>query len=674
RQGDWLVHEERPQARTTLSHPGLELRTLIDSVKDYAIFSLTPDGRVASWNTGAQAIKGYSEPEVLGRHVSLFYTPEDVAAGKPEMLLEIARRDGRVEDESWRVRKDGTKFWADVVISAARDASGQLLGFVKVTRDLTRRRAAEEQLRQSEERLRFMIDSVKDYAIFLLGPDGTVTSWNAGAERLKGWRTDEILGKPFTRFYTSEDIALGKPAFELSQAAELGRYEEEGWRVRKDGSRFWANVVISAVREGGRLYGFAKITRDMTERRRTEQELAARARQQAVIAALGQLALEAQDVGSVLARALETVCETLAVTGAVVLEGGDGGRASVRSARGVPAALASALASFGLAGGPLVLGFGDERLAALPGRQVRSLAAVPISAPHAHAGSLVVVSTAPRAFSREEVHFLEAVASILATAASRKEAETKRREAEQRAEADRMALKERDEFISVAAHELRTPLTALKLKLNGAERAVRREVPEDRVERLAQRVQGALRQADRLNELVGRLLDVSRVTAGQLRLACERIDLGEVAAHVVEDFAEESLASRAPISLRVEGDATGSWDRTRLEQVLLNLLSNALKYGPGAPIEVVVDGHAAEEVHLEVRDRGIGIAHADRERIFGRFERAVPIRHYGGLGLGLYITQHIVGAHGGTIDVDSEPGAGATFHIRLPRRARAEES
>jgi PAS domain S-box-containing protein len=254
-------------------------RLLVQSVQDYGIFMLDPEGRISSWNAGAERIKGWSAGEIIGQHFSVFYPPEDVAAGKPAWELEVAVRDGRLEDEGWRVRKDGTRFWANVVITALFDEKGELQGFGKVTRDMTERRAAELALRESEERFRLLVQSVQDYGIFMLDTEGRISSWNAGAERIKGWSAGEIIGQHFSVFYPAEDVAAGKPAWELEVAVEEGRLEDEGWRVRKDGTRFWANVVITALfDERGELQGFGKVTRDMTERRNAEQALRERRR------------------------------------------------------------------------------------------------------------------------------------------------------------------------------------------------------------------------------------------------------------------------------------------------------------------------------------------------------------------------------------------------------------
>jgi PAS domain S-box-containing protein len=248
-------------------------RLLVESILDYGIFMLDADGHIASWNAGAARMNGYTGPEIVGKHFSVFYPPEEVASGKCEMVLGATVERGRFEEEGWRIRKDGSRFWANVVITAVRGPDGRLLGFGKVTRDLTERRQAEKELRTSEERMRLLIASVKDYAIFVLDPTGHVASWNPGAERLKGYTAKEIIGQHFSRFYPAEDIRAGKCEMELAVAQQVGRFEDEGWRIRKDGSRFWANVVITPIRDdSGSLIGFAKVTRDLSERKRHDDE------------------------------------------------------------------------------------------------------------------------------------------------------------------------------------------------------------------------------------------------------------------------------------------------------------------------------------------------------------------------------------------------------------------
>jgi len=224
-------------------------KLLVQSIVDYAIYMLDPNGFVTSWNAGAQRIKGFQTEEIVGKHFSTFYTDEDRKAGLPKTVLETARKEGKYEGEGLRVRKDGTRFWASVVVDRINDENGKLVGFAKITRDMTTQREAQQALVESEQRFRILIQGVTDYAIFMLDPEGRVTNWNAGAQRIKGYKPEEIIGEHFSRFYTPEDFKAGVPRRALEAAREMGRYEAEGWRVRKDGTRFWASVVLDAVHD-----------------------------------------------------------------------------------------------------------------------------------------------------------------------------------------------------------------------------------------------------------------------------------------------------------------------------------------------------------------------------------------------------------------------------------------
>ncbi|MDC0710629.1 PAS domain-containing sensor histidine kinase [Stigmatella sp. ncwal1] len=359
------------------------------------------------------------------------------------------------------------------------------------------------------DQLRLFIESVKDYAILTLDPKGYVASWNAGAERIKGYRAGEILGQHFSRFYPEEDVAQGRPQRELEIAEREGRYEEEGWRVRKDGSLFWANVVITALRdESGQLVGFGKVTRDFTQRKRAEDE-----------------------------RELERLRETV---------------------------------------------------------------------------------------------------------------------------------QSQDEFLSVASHELKTPLTPLQLKLTALLRTVKSH-PEAAMPaaRLHKDLEVACRQVRKLSELIDNLLDVSRLSLHKVQIRRVRMDLSSVVKDVAARYVRVAAQAGSQVVVEAPVPVEGSWDRVRLEQVVTHLLSNALKYGAGKPVHIQVsveDGTAL----LAVRDEGIGIEQDQQVRVFERFARAVSERHYGGLGLGLFIAHQVIDAHGGTLRVESVPGQGALFTARLP--------
>ncbi|RKH66799.1 PAS domain-containing sensor histidine kinase [Corallococcus sp. AB049A] len=486
-----------------------QLRLFIDSVKDYAILTLDPAGLIMSWNTGAERIKGYQSEEILGQHFSRFYPPEDVARGKPQQHLDIVCREGRFEEEGWRVRKDGSLFWANVVITAMRDSQGQLVGYGQVVRDFTEHKQAQEQLLQSEERFRLLVEQVQDYAIYMLDVDGRVSTWNAGAERFKQYKAEEIIGQHFSRFFPPEDVARGKPWYALQVAAREGHFEEEAWRVRKDGSLFWASVVVTALHDpAGNLRGFAKVTRDITQRKQSQE--------------------------------------------------------------------------------------------------------------------------------RRELEML------------------------------RDAVRARDEFLSVASHELKTPLTPLQLKLTALLRTVENNPSATLpVERISRDLEVARRQVRKLSDLIEDLLDVSRISMGQLRLDRAPMDLASLARDVVARYAPQSAQVGCVVTLEAPTPTPGHWDRSRVDQVITNLLTNALKYGAGKPVHIRVRMEAGLAV-LSVRDEGIGIPMEDQPRVFERFVRAVSERNYGGLGLGLFITQQIIEAHNGIVQVRSAPGEGSTFTVMLP--------
>ena len=301
------------------------LQLLVENVVDYALYLISLDGLVVSWNSGAQRLKGYDPEEIIGRPYSTFFTPEDVERGVPRHALETAATAGRIEMTGWRVRKDGSRFWALAVLEAVRDQSGDLVGFAKVTRDITARERAQQLLIESEARFRQLVDAVVDYAIFQLDPTGIVTTWNSGAQRIKGYTADEIVGRHFSLFYPEEERRAGVPRSVLDRAAAEGRFEGEGWRLRKDGSRFWALVVVDPIRNTfGELIGFAKVTRDMTERmneqrilRETQEQLAASHKMDAVGQLSGGIAHDFNNLMMIVIGNLETAQRHARAAGAV---------------------------------------------------------------------------------------------------------------------------------------------------------------------------------------------------------------------------------------------------------------------------------------------------------------------------------------------------------------------
>ena len=574
------------------SQPGPEgedrFRLLVQSVKDYAIFLLDPEGRIASWNEGAERIKGYRAEEIIGRHFSVFYPLEAIETEFPQYELKVAAATGRFEDEGWRIRKDGSRFWANVVITALRDQSGELVGFAKVTRDLTERREAENQLRESEERFRMLVQSVKDYAIFMLDPEGRVASWNEGAARIKGYSADEILGKHFSIFYLPEAVATAFPQHELEVATATGRFEDEGWRVRKDGSRFWANVVITAVHdEAGKLIGFAKVTRDLTARRAAEEqaqrlvaEEAARAEAERRSAELNQLNALLQDQASELEQQTE---EAQSLT---------------------------------------------EELERTNEELLRAL------------------------HQTEEARDAAAAAERDATRAAQLAGEANRAKAE---------------FLRAMSHELRTPLNAIGGYTQLLDEGVYgplTDVQHDTLGRIA-------RSQLHLLSLINDVLNFARLEAGRVELSLKPVNVHDVVLGLEALIAPQLRAKDLEyvVAEPIPADLLVFADQDKLDQVLLNLLSNATKFTPAGG-KITVGAHPqGDTLAIWVRDTGVGIPADKLETIFEPFVQIgrAPGSAHQGTGLGLAISRDLAHAMKGELSVRSEIDAGSTFTLILPR-------
>lgn len=528
---DTQYESERPHNNRVLSSEINDERfsLIINAVKDYAIFILDPEGRILTWNKGAERIKGYKASEVIGKHFSIFYSLNEVKKNHPQKELESALKNGKYEEEGWRVRKNGTTFWAAITINPLKDEQGRHIGFVKITRDLTERKEAEEKLRLSEERYRRMFDGIKDFALITLDDKGHVTSWNEGARRISGYEENEIMGHYFATFYPEQDIQMGKCEYELQEAALTGKFEDEGWRIRKDGTRYWASVLISSIRNShGKVIGFTKVIRDITERKRASDLL-------------------------------------------------------------------------------------------------------------------------KMAYTNLEKRVEERTNELMKINKQLQE-----------------AIQARDEFLSIASHELRTPLTPLKLQIQSLrlhlKRGNMRELSSEKLEKVAETCDKAI---SRLVNLIESLLDVSRINTGRIILHPETFDLTEVMQEILLRYKPEIDNSETEIILNDSGPVIGNFDKLRIEQVLINLLTNALKYGNKNPVYIDIRGmNGFAEIIFE--DHGVGIKDSDKERIFERFERVETMTSIGGLGLGLYITKQIIEAHRGQIEVISSPGKGSSFIINLP--------
>jgi PAS domain S-box-containing protein len=606
-----------------------QYQLLLENIRDYAILMLDADGYILTWNQGAELIQGYQAAEIIGSHFSRFYPAEALERNLPRHELTTAAATGRFEDEGWRLRKDGSAFWANVIITRMLGARGELVGFSKIVRDLTQRRAQEVDLRNSEERFRLLVGGVRDYAIFMLDPSGKVQTWNAGAEHIKGYRAEEIIGRHFSKFYPQEAIDRNLPDTELRGATMQGRFEDEGWRVRKDGSRFWANVIITAVRNAsGHLVGFSKITRDLTERRSHEDELRLSEERFRLL--------------------VDGVTEY-----AIMMLDKDGFVTSWN------------------AGAERIKGYKSEEILGKHVSHFYPSEDVLQSKPWAHLrdarasgryteegwrlrkdGTLfwaTAVITALRDRADRPYGFAHVVQDL-----------TQRRHSEALADtAQRM-----HEFIAMLAHELRNPLAPIR---NAVALMGRKGLNDPTLESMRQTID---RQSVLMTRLLDELLDVNRIARGQFVIEHELVDVRDVIAHAVEtsrpliDARGHQLNVAMPDhALLVRGDAV------RLTQAILNLLNNSAKYTPknGLIRLSAVVRHA--EIEVRVADNGRGIDPAMLEKVFDLFVQLQPTNNaaIGGLGVGLALVRRVIELHGGSIQARS-PGAGqgAEFIVRLP--------
>jgi PAS domain S-box-containing protein len=535
-------------------------------------------------------------------------------------------------------------------------------------------------LSDSEERFRLLVDSMQDYSVFPLSVDGRVANWNLGAERLKGFKTEEAIGLHFARFFPEQEQVERVPDRLLTRAESEGRAEYEGWLLRKDNSRFWGTVVLSPMRDQeGRLRGFSNVARNLTERKKVEQT-------QTFLA----------DVGEVLTGSLDYEKTLLEVARLAVRNIADWCTVSVRSVSGLAVvsgahadpsrepdvrALFRALPADAMRqprGVGLVMRTGQpelchdtheaawvrtalevdspERFLALG---ARSYMCVPLKARGDTFGAITFVSVRPgRRYGQAELALAEELVRRAALAVDNARLFRKAQE----------ALKARDEFLSMASHDLRSPLSALRLQLHALRKELQPGTQCPVAPKTGQRVESMERQIDRMLHMMDALMDISQMTAGRLELKRQNLDLVGVAREVVSTLEEELRQAGVEVRLHAQGPVKGAWDRTRLEQVVDNLLSNAIKYGEGRPVDLILsaDENSAE---LIVKDQGVGISPEDQERLFERFERVRLNREVTGYGVGLWIVRRVVEAHGGSTSVRSQLGEGASFIVRLPLRA-----
>lgn len=652
---DTMIHSDQDQ-----------LRLLIDSVKDYAIYVLNPDGIIQTWNSGAERINGYRADEVIGRHFSIFYTEEDCKSGKPAAELAVAASQGRNEDEGYRIRKDGSKLWANVVITALRDKSGRLIGFGKVTRDLTDRKRAEDELRNhntaldqrvqerraelvrlneeirtNEEQFRLMIEGVKDYAIYTLDPEGRVTSWNDGAARIYGYTAEEIIGQHRSRFFSADEIASGLPMSEIGEAAAVGRFSEEAWRVRKDGSRFWANGTMTVRRDqDGKVLGFVKVVRDLTERKRAETEL--------------QKNLDAIQLRD---RAIRAVSQGILIT-----DPHDSDNGIIYASPGFENLTGYSAGEVVGMNSRLLFGPKTDQEAVrqlLEVSQSHKPTTVEIlnyrkcGTPYWSAVSVTPVNND----QGELVHFVEVHTDI-----------TERRILEEQVRQSQK-MEAIGQLASGVAHDFNNLLTIIF----GYGEILLNSLPSNDPQR--ELVSEICHAGERAAGLTRQLLSFSRQTVMELKV---------LSFNTVVQEAEKLLRRIVGEDIRLVTILDPNIGRVRVDphhmgQVLLNLAVNARDAMPcgghltietkdvildEAYVNTHVEVQAGRHAVLSVSDNGTGMTPDVRARIFEPFFTTKPVGK--GTGLGLSVVHGIIKQCNGQIGAYSEPGIGTTFKIYLP--------
>jgi len=622
------VENDAPSAAPQAATSDAIYRSLVESISDYAIFMLDVRGRVETWSAGAAATHGFTASEIIGEHVARFYTEEQIDSGRPDQDLQKAASLGRFEDEGWRVRKDGSRFWAYVLISAVHDENGRLIGFSSLTRDSTERRARETAFHQTEQRFRTLIEGVQDYAIFMLDGNGFVTTWNVGAEKLKGYAAEEIIGSHFSRFYPQEAIDRGWPDHELRMAEMDGRFEDEGWRIRKDGSRFWASVVITALRDPeGALIGFSKITRDLSERKQVERKLA-----------------ESEEQLRLLVQGITDYAILMLDATGVVTSWNSGAEAI------------TGYAAAEMLGKHFSRFYTPEDIhATKPWQQLREAHdkgrasdenwRVRKDGSRFRASTVISALYDAERKHRGYVHVLQDL--------------TQRRNAESLAETSRRM----HEFIAMLAHELRNPLAPIR---NAVELMRKRGMGDRTLEAMRDTVD---RQVATLSRIIDDLLDVNRISRGQFAVVKEDIDLRDVIRRALETSRPliDSQAHRLTVTMP-ERAIPINGDAVRLAQAFANLLNNAARFtSPGGLITISVEPRVGD-VTVRVIDTGRGIAPADAERIFDLFTQVSPAdAGLGGLGVGLALVRRVIELHGGTVRMKSSGlGHGSEFAVTLP--------
>jgi PAS domain S-box-containing protein len=605
---------------------------IVKGVQEYSILLLDPKGRIATWNAGAAQAYGYTAEEIVGQHFSCLFPREMAEASLPARQLDIAQVAGRFEEEGWHERKDGSWFWANAVTTAIWNEAGVFQGYSTIIRNVTPRKREEDELRRSEQRFRLLVDGVREYAIFLLDREGSIASWNAGAARIIGYQAEGIIGQHMTRFYPAEDVLEGKPDRLLKIAREDGQIVDEGWRVRQDGSRFWASVLITALYDAdGDLKGYSKIIRDLTERKRTEQALLT------VVNSVVDGIITTDESGRI--ESFNPAAERIFGYAAHEMIGQNVKLLIPEPFHREEDDLAAGSST--RMGKAKMIGVGRE----VVGRRKD--------------GATFPMDLAVTSFRMGERRYFTGIMRDI-TDSKRQEQEMRERLAEL-AEADN----QKNDFLAMLGHELRNPLAPIRNALHIL------NMPGASAKAVAQARDAMERQVQHVVRLVDDLLDVSRIMRAKIDLRKEVTDLTsiihsavETAQPVIDAQGHELTVSLPKRKIPLEADVV------RMAQVISNLLMNAAKYTDHAGrIWLTIERDGPDAALIRVKDSGIGIAPELLPRVFDLFvqgHRSLA-RSQGGLGIGLTLAKNLVEMHGGTISAHSQGvGQGSEFVIRLP--------
>ncbi len=645
---------------------------MVDEVQDYAIILLDINGNILDWNKGAQKIKGYKPEEIIGQNFRIFYLPEDRNKMLPERLINDAITKGRAAHEGWRVKKDGTKFWGSIIITALHDSNDNVIGFSKVTRDLTERKAAEEiqsnflkdlerkneELRKSEERYHKMIAEVEDYAIILLDRSGNILNWNKGAENIKGYKAAEILGRNFRLFYSAEDRERQLPESLLKIAVEKGKSTHEGWRIKKDGTRFWGSIVITALHDDeNNIIGFSKVTRDLTERKAAEEQ------QQ-------RYALELQYKNEELRRSEERYHKMVSEVEdyAIILLDPNGNIQNWNKG-------AERIKGYNpeeIIGKSFTVFYSKEDIAqGLPKRLIKE-AATNGNAHHEgwrlkKDGSKFWGAVVITALHDEEKNII-GFSKVTRDLTERKVAEEKQKQNAEQLEASN---KELEQFAYVASHDLQEPLR----KIRTFNSLIIEHEGKNLSDKAKDYFERSISAADRMNQLIEDLLTFSRATRDTHKQ--ETVDLNSIVSRI--------KASQQETNKKVKIDADHLPEmvglRFHFEQLFENLIGNGIKYQkPGNTPHITIRyatvtgneisgkdlGTASKFHQITFTDNGIGFEQEHSEKIFEMFQRLHGRSEYAGSGIGLAIVKKIIHSYCGYITAEGKPGEGATFKVYFP--------